>query len=427
MEDSIASAWAPGAEILVTSHTRAWDEHQVRRIVSVAISDPGFVLIRLDAPIVVPTTVVEHPVFAAEVALLSRNILLKSNDNSLMGGHFEIRRTLSGPQQVIGVEIAGFGQPGMDGRFPLHIFYTPSIDGSIIAKNTVRQSKQRCIVLRGANSFIVEDNIGFDVMGHCFMTTDGIETNNYFERNLGAFIQATESLLAGEHDNEPSVFWIASPTNHYRSNVAAGSEGSGFWFYPQLRGLGETSFPERNPSSAELLLFSNNVAHSSSNIAVNMLYFFKMLCADTFSQIRTSRPGFMPPSLATLDKAKVYKNRNSGLVLHRCSNIIIANSFFADNSRGIDIDRSAGIFVRNTTIIGKSASYEELLLRQSGVEDVCGNRRLIGLDLHSWKVEEDFGGAFFRDLHFQGFENILCGQSNSIYMDPLVCFADIAC
>lgn len=74
----------------------------------------------------------------------------------------------------------------------------------------------------------------------------------------------------------------------------------------------------------------------------------------------------------------------------------------------------------NTTILGRSDSYWELLQRQSGVEDVCRNRRLIGLDLHSWKIEEELGGAEFKDIQFGGFENIFCGQSNSIYMDPLV-------
>lgn len=271
LEESIATTWAPGAEILVTSHTRMWNEHQVRRIVSMEVFQPGYVILRLDAPIVLPTTVVEHPVFASEVALLSRNIVMNSDDSSLNGGHFEIRRTLSGPQRVVGIEIVGFGQPGIEGRYPVHVNYSPSVGGSVLAKNTIRHSKQRCLVLQGATSFSIEDNVAFDIMGHCFMTTDGIETDNSFERNLGAFVRSAVNLIPGEQDNEPSVFWIASPTNSYTGNVAAGSEGSGFWFYPELRGLGTALFPQLNPASADLLRFSNNAVHSSSKIAVREL------------------------------------------------------------------------------------------------------------------------------------------------------------
>ena len=235
------------------------------------VLQPGYVILRLDAPIVLPTTVVEHAIFSSEVALLSRNILMNSDDSSVNGGHFEILRTLSGPQLLVGIEIVGFGQPGVEGRYPVHVYYTPGVGGSVLAKNTIRQSKQRCLVLQGATAFSIEDNVGFDITGHCFMTTDGVETDNSFERNLGASIRSAVNLIPGEQDNEPSVFWIASPTNSYAGNVAAGSEGSGFWFYPELRGLGRTLFPQLNPASADLLQFSNNVVHSSSKIAVREL------------------------------------------------------------------------------------------------------------------------------------------------------------
>lgn len=66
--------WLPGAEILITSHTRIWNDHQVRRIVSVAdyAADASYVQLDLDEAIRRPTTHMESADFAVEVALLSR-------------------------------------------------------------------------------------------------------------------------------------------------------------------------------------------------------------------------------------------------------------------------------------------------------------------------------------------------------------------
>ena len=45
----------------------------------------------------------------------------------------------------------------------------------MIAKNTIRGSNQRCVVIHGTHNATVVENIAYDTFGHCFMTEDGGE------------------------------------------------------------------------------------------------------------------------------------------------------------------------------------------------------------------------------------------------------------
>ena len=140
------------------------------------------------------------------------------------------------------------------------------MSGSVVAKNTIRQSNQRCLSVHGTNNLEVFQNVAYDIYGHCFFTEDGIETGNRFIQNLGAQIKIPERLIVidavQESDNEPSVFWITNPANDFISNVAAGSQSVGFWIHPFLRGERAHLFPGYDPAYEALGIFDQNVAHS---------------------------------------------------------------------------------------------------------------------------------------------------------------------
>ena len=138
--------------------------------------------------------------------------------------------------------------------------------------------------------------------------------------------------------------------------------------------------------------------------------------------MRLYKPGYTPSNLATLDGLRLYRNAATGIFVHRSSNILITNSHFADNNIGIDLDRTDGIEVRNTVVIGESASYRGLMSRQS-VERVCRNnqdRWLIGIDLHTWKKEKEYAGASLSNITLSGFKNVQCLNSASIRYDSQV-------
>ena len=120
VEDSVRNKWTKGSEILITSHTRVWNEHQQRTIVQVKdATETGFVEILLSAPIIRPTTIKESSDFAVEVALLSRNIVFQGGDdnNPIHGGHFMVAYTPNVVQSVVGVDVRNFGQQGSLGRY----------------------------------------------------------------------------------------------------------------------------------------------------------------------------------------------------------------------------------------------------------------------------------------------------------------------
>ena len=149
----------------------------------------------------------------------------------------------------------------------------------MVSKNTIRHSNQRCIVVHGTDNMIIKDNIAYDTKGHCFMLEDGIETGNHFIGNIGAQIGIPEMIIPNqgpngkETDDDPSVFWITNPSNYFVGNVAAGSEGSGFWFELKRRGIRASLFEDLQPKKDRLYLFDDNVAHSSSGVSVYLHHF----------------------------------------------------------------------------------------------------------------------------------------------------------
>lgn len=82
----------------------------------------------------------------AEVALLSRNIMITGQDepapNQLEGGHFIVVQTAV-PQFIEGVEFWQMGQQGNLGRYNIHFHVCGDTQGkSVVRKNSMHDSKQ---------------------------------------------------------------------------------------------------------------------------------------------------------------------------------------------------------------------------------------------------------------------------------------------
>jgi hypothetical protein len=272
-----ATNWAIGAEILITSHTREWNDHQVRKISQVSKLANGKISLKLNQTIVRPTTVIEDARFATEVALLSRNVLIQggTDANVWHGGHFVVHHTPGVVQWIEGIEFRNMGQQGKLGRYPIHFHFCDDSSKSVIAKNTIRRSNQRCVVVHGTDNLEIRENVAYDTKGHCFMLEDGLEEGNRFIRNLGAQTGAPLTVIPEyefngvESDHEPATFWITNPTNEWIENVAAGSENSGYWFEPYVRGERAHLYPYKEPMYAPLGTFENNVAHSNAGSTVS--------------------------------------------------------------------------------------------------------------------------------------------------------------
>ncbi|KAG7364690.1 hypothetical protein IV203_037892 [Nitzschia inconspicua] len=303
---SIENLWKPGAEVLLNSHSSDWGGHSVRTIIAVENHDhEGYVNVRLNEAISQPLTLGSHPYHATEVALLSRNIVIDGTN----GAHLSILHTPGYTQVIQGVDFSRFGQQGVRDAYPIHFDYCAESANSVISKNTIRHSNQRCIVLDATNDVLVEGNVAFDNKGHCFVVETGTERGNVFKSNLGSYTREVETLMpqAGasgkESDKTPATFWIGSPSNYWIDNVASGSSAHGFWFElrQSARGPHASDFDLR-PSEMELIQFSGNIAHSTRKESLAIT-------------------GYHPRTTAVIDAFKSFLTANGHFLVSTASNL----------------------------------------------------------------------------------------------------------
>jgi hypothetical protein len=128
-------------------------------------------------------------------------------------------------------------------------------------------------------------------------------------------------------------------------------------------------------------------------------------------------PGYLPSQTAVLDGIKSYRNA-IGLNIHACHRIHVTNSLFADNYRGVDLERSEDITFSNSVIIGESSSYKQLMARQS-VRQVCLRQNMNGLRLGTWQNKKGPGYKISK-VTFSGFKEASCPVSRIISYDEVV-------
>ncbi|KAL7580949.1 hypothetical protein ACA910_005765 [Epithemia clementina (nom. ined.)] len=392
----IVDCWDEGAEIIITSHTTNTGDSQVRRLVNAPVPVPGtngMVRLDLDENIIIPVTAQhDEGLFPVEVALLSRNIRFeapKDKKDPLIGGHFMVLRTPTVVQHVEGVEFVNFGQQGYLGRYPIHIHLCKDAH-SVIAKNTVRGSNQRCVVIHGSYNTTILENVAYDTFGHCFLTEDGGEIDNKFIRNLGSNTKIASRIVREREtdDSDPSTFWSANPQNEWIGNVAAGSEANGYWlelldFVKLPSGLMDSSvgmIPKRLP----LTTFANNIAHSNYRHGLKMY-----------------PHGLLPSETAIFDNFKSYKNRLDGIFFRNVVNSVVQGGIFADNRNQVDLDRGDTILMNATRIIGSTDRYREIVIAQ-GVASYHQDR-IVGLELHQFVRDPSHKGLTVQNISFEGF------------------------
>jgi len=410
----VSSCWGVGAEILTTSHTLTPADHNVDTIKAIETTADGNAVITLTNKIAKPTTMMDDPDYAVEVALLSRNIKFEAADddpvNPAHGGHLMVVHTPGVPQTIHGVEFRKFGQQGNLGRYPIHIHLNVDGSGVTISRNTIRESNQRCVVIHGTHNTTITWNVAFDTFGHCYMLEDGIEQENYFGYNLGASTKITpdEGILSiAESDMFASTFWLSNPHNYIEHNVAAGAEDSGFWIelLELVRGPSQNMDPylEINPSSHEYGYFRNNIAHSNKGDGLKLY-----------------PNGYFPETEAVFENTYSYRNVGDGVLLHNSKNLAIDGGIYADNRIQIEVDKQADdVRVSNAQVIGFSPLYQ--------IEVEAGNRKshcpayrpLVGIQLHSFLRYRDSDGYIIENITFSDYgESIGCTDSSAIEMDP---------
>eukprot|EP01036_Dinobryon_divergens_P027890 gene27890-36744_t len=165
-----------------------------------------------------------------EIGLLTRNVIIQgsadNSDGQLFGVHTVAMQ--SGIYRMENAEIRRCGQAFNFGRYCTHSHKAGDMEGSYVKANSIHRSFQRAVTTHDTNNWEVRDNVAFDVKGHAYFVEDGTEEYNSITGNLGVYIKPSSSLLPG--DQQPAIFWTATPTNFWRDNVAAHSSARGMWF-----------------------------------------------------------------------------------------------------------------------------------------------------------------------------------------------------
>ena len=144
-------------------------------------------------------------------------------------------------------------------------------EGTYVRYNSIRSSNFRCVTIHGAHNVLIDSNIGYNILGHCYYLEDGVEQNNTFNNNLAVWVQPKNSgqHIGSDNNDGISAFWITNPYNTYTNNVAAACYGTGYWFHTRSGPHGLSSLDPQYtnvvPRSTPLLKVYGNRAHSNQN------------------------------------------------------------------------------------------------------------------------------------------------------------------
>ena len=242
----------------------------------------------------------------------------------------------------------------------------------------------------------IEGTVSYDHKGHCYVTHDGGERDNIFQRNLGAMTgKVTSGISSGAwREDHPATFYIRGPRNHFMENVAAGSYSYG-WYAPlQSAVTGESAGdyvkadgPRRHPLST----FANNVAHSNR-------YGFRM---DNHARDNKS-------IITYVDKFRVYRNWETGFYGYYCKNLAIRGGFFADNRIGMNFYKSVGISeISNVSIHGETPVQRDLVETQGVPQLGCTNTWPVrGIYLTTYRHYAGYGTTEINNVRFDDFNQV---------------------
>ena len=293
----------------------------------------------------------------AEVGLLSRNIVVRGDERSDVAGFGGHIMMMGGSTRIEGVELTRMGQRGKLARYPIHWHMMGDAPGQYARGNSIWHSFSRCVTVHGTNDVTVANNVCYDHAGHGYFLEDGIETRNTFSGNLGVLTRIPpigKRLLPT--DATPATFWMTNPDNSWHGNVAAGSEGHGFWLALPEHPTGLSTTTSVSPPFVPLREFAGNVSHSNR---LNGLFADDGPTAEgttrtTFYTPRRNRDEAATAVTAELHDFFAWKNVVRGAWL-RGANMVLTG-VLADNRIGATF-AAANTYLRDALVVGESDNH----------------------------------------------------------------------
>ena len=278
--------WDIGDEILLVASQTDWNEAEKKKITAISANDLNITLnSNLSYPhsgiVETYTRNTDNKTWTAdlrgEVGLLTHNIKIQgdaSSESNGFGGHI-----MCMPNSTINassIELYRMGQKAKLGRYPWHWHLLDDFGtGQYFKNSSVHHSFNRAITIHGTSYVNVENNFFYDHIGHGVFLEDGSERFNTIKNNvvllskrplMGEEVTPSDNQLNEAQNRTPSSFWITNPNNIFEGNVAAGTQGTGYWFALPKSPMGSSASDPRfdgiEPYKEPLGSFKNNKAHS---------------------------------------------------------------------------------------------------------------------------------------------------------------------
>jgi hypothetical protein len=276
------TGWKPGDQIIITSSEHLEHFSRSRRSSQTpegygtedrTIAKIDGATIQLDRPLNNSHDASEDG--RAEVANLSRNVVIESADPAGVRGHTMFHRNSSG--SISYAEFRHLGKQGVLGRYPIHFHLVrDSMRGSSVIGASIWDSGNRWIAIHGTDYLLVRDCVGYQCLGHGYFLEDATEQYNILDHNLAVQALGARKLphqALEFDDNTGAGFWWANGRNTLIRNCACENHQYGFRFQIEGSRRGKESFksvrtPDGDSQETDIrtvpfLRFEDNESHSN--------------------------------------------------------------------------------------------------------------------------------------------------------------------
>ncbi|MFO0957392.1 MAG: G8 domain-containing protein [Isosphaeraceae bacterium] len=287
-----ADGWNQGDQVIITSTKRQRDGNRVggdflsgaqteeRRITGLATRDfTGGYAVRLDRPLAFQHFAEGN--FRAEVANLSRNVVVESAEPEGVRGHTMFHKGSTGA--IHHAEFRHLGKRDEKGRYSIHFHLTgETMRGSSVIGASIWDSHNRWITIHGTNGLVIRDNVGYKSVGHGYFLETGNEVNNILDHNLAALVLPGKPLKDQEVPFDPNRgagFWWANSQNSFTRNVAVECAEYGYRFDNKQTDEYDPVRPIRQPDGSlkpqdtrilPFIRFQDNEAHTMKFFCLNL-------------------------------------------------------------------------------------------------------------------------------------------------------------
>ncbi len=211
--------------------------------------------------------------YRAEVANLSRNVVVESADPAGVRGHTMYHKGSSGALSY--TEFRHLGKKEILGKYAIHFHLCrDTMRGSSVVGCSIWDSHNRWVTVHGTDYLVVRDNVGYKSIGHGFFLEDGTETYNVLDRNLAVGAVRGKRLpkqVLPFDGNEGAGFWWTCSLNSFTRNVATECDNYGFRYEATSGSSLKLVFPIRQPDGSRknvdvrtlpFVRFEDNEVHS---------------------------------------------------------------------------------------------------------------------------------------------------------------------